>query len=187
MPVVKGSRLRRQWIVPLCCAIAVLLVPATAGAVTSSQCDSRVNDTPDKLVPCIQSTDLWNHMKALQKIANQNLSPADFHPSRNSGEPGYKASADYVARVMKDAGYDVTLQPYKFTYYAYTSPPTFSEVSPNAHDYALTSEWNPGQSTGTANNAQVQPVGGIVIPATPTPSSSSGCTATDFNGFVRGR
>src|SRR6476469_1278476 len=148
----RRSLLRQRLLVPFCCAIAVLLVPTGAGAVTSSQCDSRVNDTPETLVPCIQTTDLWNHMKAFQKIANQNPSPADFHPSRNSGEPGYKASVDYVANVMRAAGYDVTLQPYKFTYYAYTSTPTFSEVSPTAHDYVLTSEWNPGQSTGTANN-----------------------------------
>jgi hypothetical protein len=167
--------------------VAVLLAPTTAGAVTSSQCDSRVNDTPDKLVPCIQQTDLWNHMKALQRIANQNPSPADFHPSRNSGEPGYKASADYVADVMRKAGYNVTLQPYKFTYYAYTSTPTFGESSPTAHDYALTSEWNPGQSTGNATSAQVQAVKNIVIPPTSTPSSASGCTMGDFDGFVPGR
>jgi hypothetical protein len=32
--------------------------------------------------------DLWNHMKAFQAIADANPSPADGHPSRNSGEPG---------------------------------------------------------------------------------------------------
>ncbi len=184
MPVSRGSRLRHRWLVPLCCAVALLLVPTSAGAVTSSQCDNRVNDTPETLVPCIQTTDLWNHMKAFQKIADQNPSPADFHPSRNSGEPGYRASVDYVANVMRKAGYDVTIQPYKFTYYAYTSTPTFSEISPNAHDYALTQEWNPGQSTGTSGNAEVQPVGGIIIPPTDTPTSSSGCTMADFDGFV---
>ena len=62
-----------------------------------------------------------------------------------------------------------------------------NEVSPNAHDYVLSSEWNPGQSTGTASNAQVQAVGGIIIPPTDTPSSSSGCTSADFSGFVPGR
>src|SRR3954454_15844162 len=187
MPVSHASRLRRRWLVPLCCVVAMLLVPAHAGAVSSAQCDNRVNDTPGTLVPCIQKTDLWNHMKAFQKIADDNLSPADFHPSRNSGEPGYKASVDYVAGVMRKAGYNVTVQPYKFTYYAYTAPPTFSEVSPNAHDYVLTQDWNPGQSVGTATNAQVQPVGGIVIPPTASPSSASGCSATDFNGFTSGR
>jgi hypothetical protein len=88
--------------------------------------------------------------------------------------------------VMKAAGYDVTLQPYKFTYYAYTAQPVFSEVSPTPHDYPVGVEWNPGQSTGTAN-AALQPAGGIIIPPTQTTSSSSGCTASDFSGFVAGR
>jgi hypothetical protein len=88
---------------------------------------------------------------------------------------------------MKAAGYDVTIQPYKFTYYAYTSQPTFSEASPTARDFVLSNDWNPGQSTGTASNAAVQPVGGIVIPPTDTPSSASGCSTADFDGFVAGR
>ena len=52
-------------------------------------------------------------MRAFQAIANANPGP-DGHPSRNSGEPGYKASADYVARLMTQAGYNVTIQTYKF-------------------------------------------------------------------------
>src|SRR5207248_7630534 len=48
-------------------------------------------------------------------------------------------------------------------------------------------DFNPGQSTGTANASSLQPAGGIIIPPTPTPSSSSGCTASDFSGFVAGR
>ncbi|MBO0808312.1 MAG: aminopeptidase, partial [Actinobacteria bacterium] len=145
-----------------------------------------MNDTPSKLLPCITQTDLWNHMQAFQAIADANPSPADGHPSRNSGEPGYKASADYVARIMTQAGYDVHIQTYKFDYFAYTGIPTLSEVSPAAHDYAVTTEFNPGQSIGTAN-ASLQPAGGIVIPPTATPSSASGCTAADFSGFVPGR
>jgi hypothetical protein len=63
-----------------------------------------------------------------------------------------------------------------------------SEVTPaaHAHDYALTDEWNSGQSTGIAN-AALQPAGGIIIPPTSTPSSSSGCAMGDFSGFVAGR
>src|SRR6266480_1944060 len=122
-----------------------LLVAPSAPAITSAQCDTQVNDTPSKLIPCIKTADLWAHMQAFQAIADANPGP-DGHPSRNSGEPGYKASADYVASVMKAAGYDVTVQPYKFTYYAYTASPVFSEVSPTPHDYALGDEWNPGQS-----------------------------------------
>jgi Zn-dependent M28 family amino/carboxypeptidase len=182
---------RMRWVVLSSVAVAVMLVVTiTASASTSARrggnCDTQVNDTPSKLIPCIKQQDLWKHMQAFQAIANANPSPADGMPSRNSGEPGYKASADYVASVMRAAGYDVTLQPYKFTYYAYTAPPVFSEVSPTPHDYPVGVEWNPGQSTGTAN-AALQPAGGIVIPPTDTTSSSSGCTASDFGGFVSGR
>ena len=178
---------RLRWVVPFCVAVVLTLFAAPDGsATTSADCDAQVNDTPSKLIPCIQQKDLWKHMQKLQAIADANPSPADGMPSRNSGEPGYKASVDYVAAVMKAAGYDVTIQPYKFTYYAYTATPVFSEVSPTPHDYTAGVEWNPGQSTGTAN-AALQPAGGIVIPPTETPSSASGCTMADFSGFVPGR
>src|SRR5205807_2993573 len=118
-----------------------------AGAAPPTNCDTQVNDTQAKLLPCIQQKDLWGYMQKLQAIADANPGP-DGHPSRNSGEPGYKASADYVASVMKAAGYDVTLQPYTFKYFAYNGVPSFSEVSPVAHDYALNTEWRPGTSKG---------------------------------------
>ena len=126
-------------------------------------------------------------MKKFQAIADANPSPADGHPSRNSGEPGYKASADYVAQVMRDAGYNVTIQQYTFTYYLPTGIPAFSQTSPTPHDYVLDDEWGPGQSTGSVTGGTVQPAGGIVIPPTTTPSSASGCSASDFSGFVPGR
>jgi Zn-dependent M28 family amino/carboxypeptidase len=181
-------RLRRPraWLVLLCGAVGVgLLAAPTASAITPAQCDARVNDTPSKLVECVQTDDLWNHMQAFQAIADANPGP-DGMPSRNSGEPGYKASVDYVAALMQQAGYNVTIQPYKFFYYAYAAIPAFSEVSPIAHSYTLNDDWGPGRSTGIAN-AALQPAGGIIIPPTPTSSSTSGCTSGDFNGFTSGR
>src|SRR4051794_36037902 len=86
------------------CVLVGLSGPATAGAQSSAGCDNRVNDSARKLVPCITQGDLWNHMEALQAIADANPGP-DGHPSRNSGEPGYKASVDYVANLMRKAGY----------------------------------------------------------------------------------
>ena len=176
----------RSWLVLLCAAVGLgLLAAPTASAITSAECDARVNDTPSKLVECIQTADLWDHMKAFQEIADQNPGP-DGHASRNSGEPGYKASADYVASKMEQAGYDVTLQKYKFLYYAFTGIPSFSEVSPTPRTYMLNVDWGPGQSTGTAD-ALIQPAGGIVIPPTATSSSTSGCTAADFNSSMQDR
>src|SRR4051812_43121677 len=177
---------QRLWALALCVAALVGLSAASnASAITSAQCDAQVNDTPSKLLPCIQTNDLWKHMQAFQAIANANPGP-DGHPSRNSGEPGYKASADYVAKVMRRAGYDVSIQTYKFFYFAFAGTPAMSEISPTAHDFSLGEDWNAFDSIGTAT-ADVQPAGGIVLPPTATPSSASGCTAADFNGFVPGR
>ncbi|MEV5571872.1 M20/M25/M40 family metallo-hydrolase [Spirillospora sp. NPDC052269] len=176
-------------------ALAAAIATAPAGAAprvadagqgpSSAACANRVNDTARKLVECVRTDDLWRHMKAFQSIADANPGP-DGHASRNSGEPGYKASVDYVAKLMRQAGYNVTVQKYKFFYFAYTGVPTFRSVSPTPHDYTIVSEWNPGQSTGTTS-AALQPAGGIVIPPTPTPSSASGCSASDFSGFTAGR
>src|SRR2546423_15713443 len=106
-------KLRRphSWIVLLCAAVVVLVAPGHAGAAPPPNCATQVNDTPSKLLPCIQKNDLSKIMQQFQAIANANPGP-DGHPSRNSGEPGYKASADYVASVMTAAGYNVVLQPY---------------------------------------------------------------------------
>jgi Peptidase family M28/PA domain len=158
--------------------------PADHGP-SESACAHRDNNTASKLLECIRSTDLWRHLSTFQSIADANPGP-DGHPSRNSGEPGYKASVDYVARLMRAAGYKVTVQPYTFFYFSYVGTPTLREVSPTSHDYTLVTDWQPGESQGTAN-AAIQPVGGIILPPTPTPTSASGCTAADFAGFTPGR
>jgi hypothetical protein len=61
-------------------------------------------------------------------------------PSRNSREPGYKASADYVANVMRAAGYDVTIQTYKFDYsaYAVSKPSRDQSVGLPSHGWPST-------------------------------------------------
>jgi hypothetical protein len=147
-------------------------------------CAHRANNTPRKLVDCVTRAGLWAHMVKFQQIADANPGP-DGHPSRNSGEPGYKASADYVARVMRKAGYTVKLQEYKFHYFSFVGTPVMNEVSPTPHTFGLGTEFNPGPVAGSAN-AKLQPAGGIVVPATPTPSSASGCDAADFAGFLPG-
>src|SRR5882724_429305 len=188
MPKRLGLRRPRWWVVLTCAAVGLgLAAVPSVRATAQTQCGTQVNDTPSKLLPCITTDDLWNHMKKFQAIADANPSPADGHPSRNSGEPGYKASADYVAQVMKDAGYNVTIQQYTFPYYAYTGVPAFSQTSPTSQGFVLNTDWGPGQSTGSVTGGIVQPVGGIVLPPTPTSSSTSGCSASDFSGFTAGR
>lgn len=158
--------------------------PAPAPDAKPSACAHRVNNTPRKLVDCVTQRDLWAHMVKFQQIADANPG-ADGHPSRNSGEPGYKASADYVAGVMRAAGYDVTLQEYKFHYFSFVGNPLLREESPTPQSFGLGTDFNPGPVAGSTSS-KLQPAGGIVVPATPAPSSASGCSPSDFAGFVAG-
>lgn len=168
---------------------ATIAAGGVTGVGTSAEaavdCNSQVNNTVATLLPCITQADLMNHLQAFQAIADANPGP-DGHPSRNSGEPGYKASVDYVAAKMAAAGYNVAIQPYTFVYSTFTSKPTFSELSPAAKDFVLDTDFTAGTAFGTAPDATVQAAGGIVIPPTATPSSASGCTAADFGGFTAG-
>ena len=132
---------RRGWRLALATAAAVAaagtLSPVASSATPAAPtpdanptaCANRVNNTPKKLIDCVNKDDLWAHMVKFQQIADANPG-ADGHPSRNSGEPGYKASADYVADVMRAAGYNVTLQEYKFPYFSFVGTPVFREDSP---------------------------------------------------------
>src|SRR3954452_10397174 len=165
--------------------VASTATPAAPSAdANSTACAHRVNNSPQKLVDCVNKADLWAHMVKFQQIADANPG-ADGHPSRNSGEPGYKASADYVAAVMRAAGYDVRLQEYKFHYFSFVGTPVMREESPTPHSFQVGTDFNPGQVAGSTT-AKVQPAGGIIVPATPTPSSASGCLASDFAGFMPG-
>lgn len=153
---------------------------------TNSACETRNNDTTIKLLQCIRKDPLWKHMVAFQNIANAHPGP-DGHPSRNIGEPGYLASAQYVAAKMKAAGYRVQLQPYTVPYFNYTAMAYFDQAAPASTSYALRADWNPATYSGSGNvTAAVQPVGGILIPAPSSPTNQSGCDASDFAGFVPG-
>jgi len=172
-------------LVPLC-VVAALVLTVNSSAAQPPNCDAQVNDTAAKLLPCITQDDLTGYMNDFWNIAVANPGP-NGHPSRNSGEPRYRASVDYVADLMRHWGYDVTIQQYTFPYFAYKSIPTLSEVSPTPQSFVLGAgqDWTAGQSIGTTT-ATVQPVGGIVIPPSATPSSASGCTSGGFAGFTAG-
>jgi hypothetical protein len=163
----------------------VPLTTSTATAADNNGCANRQNNSAAKLIDCVRTADLWKHMVNFQKIADANPGP-DGHASRNSGEPGYKASADYVANVMKAAGYNVTIQTYTFDYFTFVGTPAFSVVSPTPTDFVVGQDFNPGPINATATGA-VQTVGHTVIPPTETPSSASGCDPADFPSTVSGK
>ncbi len=59
----------------------------------------------------ITRAELEQHLSALQRIADRNGG------TRAAGTPGYGASADYVARRLREARWRVDLQPVRFPYF----------------------------------------------------------------------
>jgi peptidase M28-like protein/PA domain-containing protein len=176
---------RRHVLAAALCVVVGICVFGTAGAGAKTlSCDTQANDTPGTLLPCITKSDLQGYMTDLWNIAVAHPGP-DGHPSRNSGEDGYWYSAQYVKDKMESWGYDVSLQQYDFLYTAFTKLPTFgiSGVSPAPE---LNVDWTAAPSNGTITAKTVEPAGGIILPPTPTPTSSSGCTSADFTGFTSG-
>jgi hypothetical protein len=169
LPHRSSSRLSRSWLILLSLvAVGAVGASTASAAVTPHNCDTRVNDTAKKLLPCIQTADLWQHMMDFQAIADANPGP-DGHMSRNAGEPGYLASVRYVAKKMHQAGYETTVQTYRFPYIAFVDMPTFSVTAPTPQDFTLFTTWYALPSNGTAD-ADIVPVGGIILPPTPLPA-----------------
>jgi Zn-dependent M28 family amino/carboxypeptidase len=119
------------------------------------------------------------HARALQRVADRNAG------NRSAGSAGYDASASYVARRLRLAAYDVTVQPFEFPYYVERAPSTLARTAPTPRTYEST-DFLTMQYSGSGDvTARVQPVD-LVLPPTPQPSSTSGCEATDFVGFAAG-
>ncbi|GAA3685683.1 aminopeptidase PaaP [Nonomuraea antimicrobica] len=135
-----------------------------------------------KLVKEVSGKNVKKHLQALQSIANAN------NGTRVSGTPGFDASRDYVARKLRGAGYDVTIQPFEFTFDGYRTPPVLKRTSPDpkTYSYGFFSDFvSMGDAPAGAVSGTVQAVD-LVLPPGPANSSTSGCEAADFAGFVAG-
>lgn len=121
------------------------------------------------------------HQGALQTIADDNGG------ERASGSPGFDASVAYVKSTLQAAGYNVTVQPFEFPFFEELTPATFAQTQPNAVSYVYDTDFATMSYSAAGNvTALVQQVNDNVLPPTATPSSSAGCEAADFNGFVPG-
>ena len=113
------------------------------------------------------------HQAALQAIASANGG------TRAAGTPGYDASAAYVAGLMEDAGYIVTIQEFQFQTFIELSPTVLERVSPP-----------PAGPIATAI-MEYSGSGDVTAPVTalaaPPADATPGCEAGDFAGFPAGR
>jgi Zn-dependent M28 family amino/carboxypeptidase len=153
--------------------LAGLLPLPAAVAAPKDACDNRTNNTYKKLLECVTLQGVREHQAQFQRIAEANNDP--FYPrTRAAGTKGYADSVDYVAGLLKDAGYEVTLDPFEFQF---VFPPLLQQLTPINAVY----------ETGTFTNSGSGDVTGPVIPAdinlVPPRASTSGCEASDFAGL----
>ncbi|GGO22183.1 M28 family peptidase [Micromonospora parathelypteridis] len=169
--VVSGLLVRRLGGVA---AVAVLL--GTFAVATPAQATSS-NNSVEKLTKSVTLSGVLRHLVALQAIASLNGG------NRASGGPGYDRSADYVATMMRLAGYHVTRQPFQFNFCEDTGS-SFVQNAPTPTTYADQVDYDVMDCSGNGTTT------GLVVPvdlALTTPNSStSGCEASDFTTAVNG-
>jgi aminopeptidase Y len=145
----------------------VLFAAAPLARAGSPACDSRVNNTFDKLLECVTLSSVRAHQAALQAIADRN------NGIRVSGSPGYDQSVEYAAEIFDAAGYKVTVQPFTFQTFITLEQTTLQTVAPTAGS--------------VENNILSYSGSGDVTAAVSTPGGSIlGCAAGDFAGFPAG-
>jgi Zn-dependent M28 family amino/carboxypeptidase len=149
-------------------------VSATPDAAAVPQsCDHQANNTYQKLLDCVTLEGVREHQAAFQAIADANDDP--FYPgTRAAGTAGYAGSVDYVAGLLEDAGYEVTLDPVPFEF---NFPAVLRQLTPVMADY----------DTGVFSGSGDGTVEGTVIPVDVNlvgdRASTSGCTPSDFAGL----
>jgi Zn-dependent M28 family amino/carboxypeptidase len=140
--------------------VAVALSFASTAQAGPAACDTRVNNTFNKLLECVTLEGVREHQAAFQAIADANGG------TRASGTPGYEESVDYVVERMTAAGYNVTLHSFPFVF---VPPPTLQQLTP------VNATYETGTFTGTGYGEVTAAVTPIDINLATPAASTSGC------------
>ena len=169
--------------------IALLALIASAALITTAQAEKPADDDPSatpELTPSqfskllrgdVKTNGVFQHLKALQEIADEN------DGNRAAGRPGYKKSAGYVAKTMKGYGWDVSREKFDFDAFFEDAPSTFERVSPNPKVYTEDTEFSTMEFSGSGDVTAELVAVDLTLPPSPQPSSSSGCEASDFTSL----
>lgn len=152
-------------------SLSPVLVTRAEPASSSGACEGHASETLHQLLDCIQRDRLWRRLAVFQQIADANPGP-EGHGNRDTGSPGYEASVDYVARLMRRAGYRVTVQPYLYKASRVDGVPAF-----DVRDRRLTYRRDWYVARGSAPGTVSAPL---------DPPEGDGCSSNAFNGFPRG-
>ncbi|HEX7135313.1 MAG TPA: M28 family metallopeptidase [Iamia sp.] len=152
--------------------------PRDGGPFKDFACLFRNNNTPEKLTDCVGIDGVRRHQRALQLIADHN------DGTRASGTPGYETSVDYVAFLLRAAGYEVTIDPFEFFLFEPVGPSALEQTAPTPttyvedEDFGLLDQTDPGDVTAAVTPVDVQ----LGLGNTAT----SACEPEDFTGFPAG-
>ena len=158
-------------------ALATALLPGQVASARSGgdACDHRANNSYQKLLECVTLEGVREHQRAFQRIANRSTDPV-YPGTRAAGTDGYADSVEYVAGLLEEAGYQVTLDPVDITF---NFPAVLRQLTP------VEAEYETGVFTGSGSSTVQGTVHAIDISLAKgdTAVSTSGCEPADFAGI----
>lgn len=155
---------------------ALTAAALTASALFPTTVASAATDT-GALRDAVTAASVQGHLKEFQKIANRN------EGTRASGTSGYDASARYVADSLRAAGYDVTMQPFDFSFFQEVATPEAERLSPAPTTYSQGSDFVTMEYSGSGDvTGSLIPTNDVMIPpGSSANASTSGCESSDFS------
>lgn len=139
---------------------AVMAIAVAALASCSSTASAPAPELARDMAGRVTADGMYTHLRKLQDIAGANKG------SRAQGTPGYDASADYVAQVLKDKGFDV-------------QTPEFDRLDRTEGGNPTLTVAGHGYHVDQASLLVTTPPGGVNA-ITLRPQKAPGCTAADY-------
>ncbi|HTI76903.1 MAG TPA: M28 family peptidase [Mycobacterium sp.] len=147
-------------------AVAAVMVMAVTALVSCSSTEpAPAADLPREVAGKVTADGMYTHLRKLQEIADANRG------NRAQGTPGFDASVDYVAKVLKDKGFDV-------------STPEFERLDRTEGGNPTLTVSGRGYHVDQASLLVGTAPGGLTA-ITLRPQKAPGCAAADY-GAVKG-
>jgi Peptidase family M28/PA domain len=141
--------------------VAAVIAFAVATLTSCSSTDPRpASDLPHDVSAKVTADGMYTHLRKLQEIADANRG------SRAEGTPGYDATVDYVAAVLKDKGFDV-------------GTPEFDRLERTEGGNPTLTVAGRGYHVDQASLLVPTPPGGLTA-ITLRPQKPAGCTGADY-------
>ena len=157
-------------------AVSIAALVVSGATVTAAQAAVPVDTST--LREDVTADAIMGHLAELQDIADT------YGDTRASGTPGYTASIDYIEDLLDD-DYVITRQSFTFNRFTELSTPQFG--LPNAEPYVAGEDFFTAEYSGSGDvTATIQAVDLVLPPGATASTSTSGCEASDFVGFVTG-